>query len=156
MAAVEEANVHAPASVTTMLSVQNITEQMRTMNRADLLRMLNLQFDMPVVQDMDNLHPVTVYARTTLRVGRWNVPWLEEGAAGECCTGASLVRLGHKTATVKCYSTVLTKQSTVCARCEQLWALAGDDGFYEVTEDMKDAWARYQKGERKNLWVDEN
>ena len=61
------------------------------------------------------------------------------------------MRLGHKTATVKCYSTELTKQSTVCAHCEQLWALADDDGFYEVTEDMKDAWARYQKGERKAM-----
>lgn len=136
-------------SAATLLSTDNIDKHMRGLNRADLLRMLQLDFARPVVGDIEQLHPVTWYAKSTLKVERWNVPWLNEGAAGECCMGALLTRWKHKTATVKCYSTELTDASTVCAHCEQLWAVSDDDGVYELKEDMADAWSRYQKGVRK-------
>ena len=145
------ASAETPSSAETMTVVQCIDKNMRDMNRAELLRMLGLNFDRPVVADVEHLHPVTIYAKSTLKVGRWNVPFLEEGVAGECCMGASLVRWGHKTATVKCYSARLTTHSSVCAHCEQLWAMADDDGFYELKEEMADAWGRYTKGARKAL-----
>ena len=84
-----------------MLSVQNVDKHVRSLNRADLLRMLGMNWDREVVADVEGLHPVTIFAKSTLKVNRCNVPFLNEGAPGECCMGASLVRLGHKTATVK-------------------------------------------------------
>ena len=101
-------------SADTEVATANIDKMARTMNRTDLLRMLGLQFDVEVVGDFDKLHPVTLYAKSTLKVASWNVPFLNEGTAGECCVGASLVRWGHKTATVKCFSANLTTESTVC------------------------------------------
>ena len=134
-----------------MLSVQNVDKHVRSLNRADLLRMLGMSWDREVVADVEGLHPVTVFVKSTLKVDRFNVPFLNEGAPGECCMGASLVRLGHKTATVKCYSARLTTGSTVCAHCEQLWAVTDDDGVYELVEDMAEAWARYRKGAHRAM-----
>ena len=138
-------------SADTMLSAQNVEKHVRSMNRADLLRILGISWHRKVVGDVEKLHPVTVHAKSTLRVDRRNVPFLNEGVAGECCMGASLVRVGHKTVTVKCYETRLTSESTVCAHCEQLWALTDDDGVYELLEDMTHAWPRYEKGVRKAM-----
>ena len=126
-------------SADTEVATANIDKMARTMNRADLLRMLGLQFDAEVVGDFDKLHPVTLYAKSTLKVASWDVPFLNEVTAGECFVGASLVRWGHKTATVKCFSAKLTTESTVCAHCEQLWAMPDDDGIYELDEGMTEA-----------------
>ena len=141
----------ADESASTTLSVQNVDKHIRTLNRADVLRMLGISWDREVVGDVEKLHPVTVFHKSTLRVDRRNVPFLNEGAAGECCMGALLVRVGHKTATVKCYSTRLTSLSTVCAHCEQLWAVTDDNGIYELREDMPQAWARYRKGVHRTM-----
>ena len=70
MTTADEGDDHVSAPATAMLSVYNINEKVKTMNRSDLLCMLNLSFDMTMVQDMDKLHPVTVYVSSTLRVGR--------------------------------------------------------------------------------------
>ena len=143
-------------SADTEVATANIDKMARTMNRADLLRMLGLQFDAEVVGDFDKLYPVTLYAKSTLKVASWNVPFLNEGTAGECCVGASLVRWGHKTVTVKCFSAKLTTESTVCAHCDQLWSMPDDDGIYELDEGMTEAWDRYKKGVRRAMknWDD--
>ena len=51
----------------------------------------------------------------------------------------------------KCYSTVLTESSTVCAHCEQLWATMDDNLVFTLADDMDDARRIYVKGERKAL-----
>ena len=100
--------------------------------------------------DVDGLHPVTLYQKSTLRIiESWKVPFLHKGASGECCTGAAIARFGHKTVTVKCFETNLTVESSVCGHCEEFWTLPSDDNVYEIKEDMEVASERYKKGERR-------
>ena len=139
------------ASVTAEKTMQAIKRGMQEMNRPELLRKLGLPWDTTMVVDIEGLHPVTLYQKSTLHIESWKVPFLNKGAAGECCTGASLARFGHKTVAVKCFDTNLAKESSVCAHCEQLWSLASDENVYEVTEDMDAARERYKKGERRAM-----
>ena len=111
------------------LTEKSITAAMRDMNRPDLLEMLHLPFDTKMVCDIDGLHPVTLYQKSTLAIESWKVPFLNKGAAGKCCTGAFIARFGHKTVALKCFETELTSRSSVCAHCEELWAMSSDDMF---------------------------
>ena len=52
------------------------------MNRADLLRMMDLGSDTEVMGDFDKLYPVMLYAKSTLWVSRWNMSFLNEGTSG--------------------------------------------------------------------------
>ena len=133
------------------LTEKSITVAMREMNRPDLLEMLHLPFDTKMVCDIDGLHPVTLYQKSTLAIESWKVPFLNKGAAGKCCTGAFIARFGHKTVALKCFETELTSRSSVCAHCEELWAMSSDDNVYAVEQSMKHACARYAKGERRAM-----
>ena len=132
-------------------SMEEIKKAVQDMDRPQLLRKLGLFFDRRMVADIEALHPVTLYQKSTLRIESWKVPFLHKGAAGECCTGAMLARFGHKTVAIKCFETELTAESAACAHCEELWALASDDNIYEVKEDMEAARERYKKGERRTM-----
>ena len=127
-------------------SMKDIVTAVQQMNRPELLRRLGLSCDYKMVTDVEGLHPVTLYQKSTLKIESWKVPFLHKGASGECCTGAYIARFGHKTVALKCFETELTAESAVCAHCEELWALASDDNVHEVKDDMDAARERLKKG----------
>ena len=96
---------------------------------------------------MQGLHPLSLFEKSASKIQQWNVPFLNRGAPAECCDGAKLCRFGHKTVAVRCYVTTLTSGTTVCAHCEELWALVDDNLVYKLSDDMKQACKVYEKGE---------
>ena len=78
-------------------SVADIAKAVQQMDRPELLRRLGLICDRKMVADVEGLHPVTLYQKSTLKIESFKVPFLHKGAAGECCTGAYISRFGHKT-----------------------------------------------------------
>ena len=132
-------------------TVDDVAKAMSEIDRVGLLKILQLPWQFPLVKDFEGLHPVSLFAKSVLKIKVWHVPFLNRGACGECCQGAYLARWGHKTVALKCYSTDLTTGSAVCDHCEQLWALPNDDEEYVLQESMDAAWERYKKGGRKAL-----
>ena len=113
--------------------------------------MLGLEWDRKLVADVQGLHPVTLYQKSTLSIESWKVPFLHKGAPGECCQGAYITRFGHKTIALKCFETDLSTGSAVCAHCEELWAAPSDENVFAVEQNMSAACERYSKGERRAM-----
>ena len=137
------------------LEVGDIAKAVRGMDRPGLMRKFQVAFDWPVVGDVQGLHPLSIFAKSAKKIQQWNVSFLNSGSH-ECCDGAQLKRFGHRTVAVKCYSTVLASNSTVCVHCEELWEVMNDDLVYELKNDMTEACKVYQKGETKSIknWGD--
>ena len=132
--------------------VADVAKAMSEIDRAALLKILQMPANFPVVADLEGLHPVSLFAKSVLRIKVWQVPFLNRGACGQCCQGAYLARWGHKTVALKCFSAELPSGSSVCGHCKQLWTLQKEsEEYYELKETMDVAWARYKKGERKAL-----
>lgn len=137
--------------VTAGMTTEMIDAAMKQMDRPNSLRMLGLKFNRNMVTDISGLHPVTLYQSSTLSIETWRVPYLNQGAPGECCTGAYVARLAHKTVALKCFETHLTRGGAFCRHCDQLWVTASDDGTYTLVKEMATAWKRYAKGERRAM-----
>ena len=56
------------ASVTAEKTMQVIKKEMQEMNRPELLRKLGLPWDTTMVVDIEGLHPVTLYQKSTLHI----------------------------------------------------------------------------------------
>ena len=97
------------------LQKEDITKMVRGMDRPALMKALSLTFDWPVIGDVQDLYPLSLFAKSARKIQQWNVPFLNRGAPAKCCDGAKLCRFGHKTVAVKCYATALTSGATVCA-----------------------------------------
>ena len=129
----------------------SISTLMAQLHRPKLLQLLGLEFDTRMVADIEGLHPVTLYQKSTLSIDKWKVPYVQKDVVGdEFCSGAYLSRFGHKTVALKCFETELGESELKCVHCEQLWAEAPDD-VYTLTSDMEDAWQLYGKGERRAM-----
>ena len=103
-------------------TLSSIAAAVKSMDRPNLLRMMVLDYDTKMVADVEGLHPITLYQKSTLKIEKWKVPFLHKRGSEECCSGAYLARFGHKTVALKCFETELTSRSAVCAHCEELWA----------------------------------
>ena len=127
------------SQVAAVLSMaDSISTLMTQLHRPKLLQLLGLEYDRRMVADIEGLHPVTLYQKNTLTIGKWKVPYLAKDTVdAEFCSGAYLSRFGHKTVALKCFETELGESELKCVHCEQLWAEAPDD-VYTLTSDMED------------------
>ena len=130
------------------LTTNAIDGAVKGLDRPSLVRALGLPFDVPLVADIVGLHPVSLFAPKTLKISRALVPFMEAGTATECCSAATLMRMGHTTVAIPCYATNLASGDSACPHCTEVWALANDDNVFEVTKDMHNAWSFYKKGTR--------
>ena len=101
-------------------------------DRPTLLEGLGLEFDTPMVGDAHKLRSLQLEKETTLKVHRVHAPFLRCSDSVHCCEGALLRRSNRTTVAIPCLSTELVEGAKVCAHCEQLWAVADDDGWYKL------------------------
>ena len=116
-------------------------------DRPSLLRQLGLQPWSPFVGDIPDLKPVSLAGARAVRVNKLNAPFIDAGAAFECCTGAKLRRCGATVVTIPCFDTNLSNRASVCLHCEQLWAHIRADGWYVVDSSMDAVEKEYAPGE---------
>ena len=117
-------------AVALTMSKPAIAEWVTGLDRAELMEIMNLEPDWPLVADIKGIHPPSLSAPLTLRIHAKDCPFLETTISAECCTGSVLCRSGHATLSMPCYRTDLLADSTVCDHCEELWAQRDENGFY--------------------------
>ena len=116
-------------------------------DRPSLLRQLGLPPWSPFVGDIPDLKPVSLTGARSVRVHKFNAPFIDTGAAFECCTGTKLCRCGATVVTIPCFETNLSNRASVCLHCEQLWAHVQADGWYVVDVTMDAVAKEYAAGE---------
>ena len=117
-------------AVALTMSKPAIAEWVTGLDRAELMEIMNLEPDWPLVADIKGIHPPSLSAPLTLRIHAKDCPFLETTISAECCTGSVLCRSGHATLSMPCYRTDLLADSTVCDHCDELWAQRDENGFY--------------------------
>ena len=129
------------------LSIPVLEALVKGMERSQLVQLLGLEFDWPMVGDVKGIHPPSLDAPRTLSVHVHNCPFLNAGTSNDCCTGSILARSGHATVTMPCYRTDIPADSTVCAHCNELWAFPDDDNVCKLdVATMPKAAEFYQPG----------
>ena len=126
----------------------NIVDGLVTgLDRAELIQLLNLDLSWPMVTDIKGVHSPSLSAPRTLKIHVKDCPFLDAGTSSECCTGSVILRSGHSTVSMPCYRTDILANSSVCAHCDQLWALQDDDSFYALDpKTMEEAAEFYRAG----------
>ena len=122
----DEYNAEDAAHTMSKTVIENLVTGM---DRAELMELLNLEVDWPIVSDIKGIHPPSLKALRTLRIHSDNCPFLEGGTSDQCCAGSVISRCGHLTVSLPCYRTDLLADSSVCEHCEELWADQDKDGF---------------------------
>ena len=135
-------DANATAAAMSMTAIENLVSGL---DRAELIEMLNLGVDWPLVADIKGIHPPSLSAPKTLRISAHDCPFLQAGTSSECCTGCVISRTGHLTISMPCYRTDLLADNSVCARCEQLWASPGEDGNFALDPKTMDKAADFYK-----------
>ena len=125
------------------MSVSVIAKLVAGLDRAELVELMNLGIDWPIVADIKGIHPPSLTAPKTLRIHAEECPFLEAGTSSDCCEGSIICRSGHSTISMPCYRTDLLSDSSLCEHCQQLWATQDGDGFYVLDPETMDKAAQY-------------
>ena len=142
VAGMEDYNVEATAATMSITVIENLVSGL---DRAELLNLLNLDLDWPLVTDIKGVHPPSLTAPNTLKIFAEDCPFLDAGTSSECCTGCVIWRTGHSTVCVPCFRTDILEDNSVCAHCEQLWAAPNESGFYVLNPETMDKAAEFYK-----------
>ena len=122
-------NVDATAEALSFSVLEGLA---KGLERSQLVQLLGLEFDWPMVGDVKGIHPPSLDAPRTLVVHVHNCPFLNAGTSNDCCTGSILGRSGHATVTMPCYRTDIPADSTVCPHCNELWAFPDEDNMCKL------------------------
>ena len=120
-------------------------------DRPSLLRLLNLDAHSQFVADVAELHRAEMGGVNPLRVAHIDVPYLDNGTAVDCCSGAKLKRFRRSTVTIPCFSAEVVPHSMFCQHCSELWAQIDDNGWYVADSSMPAVVQEYAVGENKAL-----
>ena len=82
-------------SVASPKRLQRLDKAVVGLDRPALLRSLGMQKFSAIVGDFTDLHCVSSSASRVLKIHKSNVPFLDDGTALECCSGAKLQKWGH-------------------------------------------------------------
>ena len=132
------------------IAVAQLNEGTARLNRPFLMRALGLRWDFPFLGDVSSAPIVKVASAPSTRIHTDFVPFLNFGACYERCSGAKLLRHERNTISMPCFETTLVSGGSVCAHCNELWAMTNDDGFFQlVPDEMPNAAACYEDGPAK-------
>ena len=133
------------------MSVTVIENLVAGLDRGELVELLNLETDWPLVADIKGIHPPSLTAPKTLRIHMDECPFLEAGTSSDCCTGSIIGRSGHSTISMPCYRTDLLADNSLCEHCQQLWAAHDEEGYYMLDPKTMDKAALFYKAGRTGV-----
>ena len=146
-----EEYVYDAVAISRAMPVSVVSGLVTGLDRAELIQLLNLGLDCPLVSDTKGVHPPSLSAPRTLKIQVKDCPFLEAGTSSECCTGSVISRSGHSTVSMPCYRTDILADSSVCAHCDQLWALQDDDSFYTLAPKTMDKAAEFYRAGKTDV-----
>ena len=111
------------------MSVTIVVGLVTGMDRSELIQLLNLDLDWPMVTDIKGVHPPSLSVPHTLKIHTNDWPFLEVGTSSECYTGSVILLNGHFTVSMSCYHTDILTDSSVYVHYDQLWSLQDDDSL---------------------------
>ena len=128
-----------------------VNKSIRALDRPELLKLLDIKFDQPVIADIKDLRKISLYSTKQMTVHSDAVPFVNEGDATECYSGAYMRRFKHSTIVVPCFGVEFNADDVFCKHCAQMWAHADENDNYVLQKEMRDAYAVYKTGSKRML-----
>ena len=131
------------------LADEDIKKMVQGMDRPELLKNLGLPFNVPLIKDIPEVKPISLYAKAQMKINSESLPFVNEGIAVECCSGALMMRWQDVTVVMPCYGTDIETDNAFCTHCAEMWAHTNDKEEYVLQPSMTNAWEHYRNGSRK-------
>ena len=129
--------------------LQRIDKTVAGWDRPTLLRTLGINAAFPLIADVAELKAASLEGKKPLKIHKSKVPFLDKGAALECCSGAKLMKYSYSLVATPCFSIEVLPDSQLCAHCLELWGNEQDDGYFVSKKDMGAVNEEYAPGETK-------
>ena len=108
----------------------NLNKVIGGLDRPQLLKMMGLDFDVPMASDIRQLRPISLHVKRQMAVHQSLVPFLNTGTATECCSGAVMRRFENHTLVIPCFDTEFNTDDVFYKHCTQVCAHEDENGDY--------------------------
>ena len=133
------------------MTTEQLEKAVKGLDRPTLLKMLDLDSTRPVVADIPELKPISLHVKRQMTVHSAVVPFLNQGTAVDCCSGAVMRRFGSNTIVIPCFGSEFHSGDEFCTHCAQMWAHMDDNCEFVLQPSMEDAWKMYTVGSRRMI-----